>query len=213
MGKPTTHVLMVTDESGSMEPLEDDVRGGFNRYVDDLRNDVDSKYRLTVALFNHAYRPVCVAAKLADVPKLDGQNYRPGGMTALVDAIGRTIADFETRVPNLAEGDRVLLVVQTDGQENSSKEYTTESVRKLIADREAGGRWSCLFLGAGPDAWQQAGGLGFDRGSTFAVAHSTVGTQSSYAGLTRATRSYSRGATGAEASRSVADALQDDPDA
>jgi hypothetical protein len=212
MSKPTTHVLMVTDESGSMEPLADDVRGGFNRYVDDLRDDTDYKYRLTLALFNQDYRPVCVAAKLADVPKLGRENYRPGGMTALVDAIGRTITDFETRVPELAEGDRVLLVVQTDGQENSSRVWTTWAVRKLIADREAGSRWSCLFLGAGPDAWKQASGLGFDRGSTHMVANSAAGAQSSYAGLTGATRSYSRGGTGAEVSGLVADALQDGTD-
>lgn len=209
MAKPITHVLIVTDESGSMEPLKDDVRGGFNRYVDDLRDDADSKYRLTVAMFNHDYRSVCVAANLGDVPKLDGTNYRPGGMTALVDAIGRTVTDFETRVPELADGDRVLLVVQTDGFENSSKEYTTEQVRKLITDREVDGRWSCVFLGAGPNAWTQAGGLGFAAGQTVVVGADSAGTRSSYSGLTHATRSYSRGATGAEASRSIADAVGD----
>jgi hypothetical protein len=212
MAKPTTHVLMITDRSGSMAGLADDVRGGFNQYVDDLRKDTDGKYRLTVALFNHLYESQCVAAKLGDVPKLDGRNYRPGGTTALVDAIGRTIADFETRVPDLADGDRVLLVVQTDGFENSSTEYTTEQVRKLITDREQGGRWSCVFLGAGPNAWTQAGGLGFAAGQTVVVGATSAGTKATYDSLSHATRSYSRGATGTEASRLIADA-QDDPDA
>lgn len=203
--KPTTHVLIVTDRSGSMGPLADDVRGGFNQYVDDLRADTESRYRLTAALFSHEYTSLCVAAKLKDVPKLDRHSYAPGGMTALLDAIGRTITDFEQRVPDLKDGDRVLLVVQTDGQENSSREYRVDQIREMITSRETAGRWSCVFLGAGPDTWTQAGGLGFDRGNTVPVASTSGGTQSSYAGLTAATRAYSRGGTGAEASRVLAD--------
>ena len=204
MGKPTTHVLMAVDRSGSMSGLAGDVRGSFNTYLDSLVSD-DYKYRLTIAMFNHDYQPHCRAAKPREVTRLDTTNYRPGGNTSLLDAIGRLITDFETTT-TLADGDKVMLVVQTDGDENGSREYTLDAVRSLIKDRESTGRWSCLFIGAGPDTWKQAAGLGFRAGSTIAVASTGAGTQSTYRGLADATKSYAAGASGDDAAKLIADA-------
>lgn len=210
MSKPTTHVLFVIDMSGSMRGLAEDVRGGFNSYVEGLRADKERRYRLTAAVFDDKYEVLCTAAKLADVPRLDDGNYRPRGMTALLDAIGKTVAEFDTRVPTLPDGDRALLVVQTDGHENASKEFRREQIADLIKEREATGRWSCLFLGAGPDAWAQAGGMGFAASQTVRTAATSEGTQASYAALGTASRLYSRGGTGAATAASVVGDLTGD---
>lgn len=194
----TTHVLFVVDMSGSMSTLAADVRGGFNTYLSDLASK-PGRYQLTVALFDTEYETLCADSALADVPRLDSGNYRPRGMTALLDAVGRTITAFEARVPRLGEHDRVLLVVQTDGQENSSHEYRWDRIAQMIRDREATGKWSCMYLGAHADAWGQASRMGFDRGSTIAVAHSSVGTRSTYSGLTEASAAFAAGASGADA--------------
>lgn len=207
MSKPTTHVLFVTDMSGSMQPLAKDVRGGFNTYVGDLRND-DKRYRLTVTLFDDQFETLCVNAKLPDVPVMDESNYAPRGMTALLDAVGKTVTGFESRV-TLGEEDRVLVVVQTDGHENHSREYNRDQIAAMVKQREASGKWSFMFLGAGIDAWAQAQGMGFDRGSTISTAATSAGTHSTYSGLSAATRSYSRGASGTEASGLVADAAEE----
>lgn len=208
MTKPTTHVLLITDQSGSMAPLADDVRGGFNTYIDGLRAD-GGKYRLTVTLFDDQFQTLCRAADLADVPALDRSNYRPRGMTALLDAVGKTVTEFEAGT-SLADGDRVLVVVQTDGHENSSREFRREQIAAMVREREADGRWSFVFLGAGIDAWAQARDLGFDRGSTVSVAATGAGTRTSYDGLTRATRAYSKGASAVDTSAVLADALSDE---
>lgn len=205
----TTHVLLVTDMSGSMRPLAEDVRGGFNAYLDGLRAD-GGDYRITAVLFDDQYDVLCADAALADAPSLDSGNYQPRGMTALLDAVGRTITALEARNPVLPDGDRVLLVVQTDGAENHSREYRWDTVAEMIREREKTGRWSCIYLGAHADAWAQASRMGFDRGSTIAVAHTGDGTQSSYTGLTHATRAYSKGATAAEASDIVRTVVGDD---
>jgi hypothetical protein len=207
--KSTTHVLFVTDMSGSMQSLAEDVRGGFNTYLDDLAKD-GGKYRLTVTLFDDRFESLCVAAKLKDVPRLTAENYRPRAMTALLDAVGKTVAEFDARVPALADGDRVLVVVQTDGHENASTEFTRDRIAALIKEREATGRWSFMYLGAGADAWAQAGGLGFAASSTVKSAHSGSATRSAYSGMTAASIAYSKGATAAEASGLVAEALADD---
>jgi hypothetical protein len=195
----TTHVLVVTDMSGSMAPLAEDVRGGFNTYIDGLRADGD-EYRVTVALFNDQYELICIDAPLRAVPRLDAMNYRPRGLTALLDALGRTVHSFETRVPELGEDDRVILVVATDGEDNQSARFTWAHIADLIRDRERGGKWTCLYLGAHADAWNQASRMGFTHGSTVSVSHDAGGTQASYTGLTRATTTYSKGASADETS-------------
>jgi hypothetical protein len=201
--KPTTYVLLVTDKSGSMYSLAEDVRGGYNGYLQSLQDDDEVRYRVTSVLFSSPITReddgstlLCTAVKPKDAPRLDEKNYRPGGGTALLDAIGKTITEFEQKA-TLKKGDRVLLVVQTDGEENSSTEYDRPTISKMIADREAAGQWSAIFMGAGPDTWQQAGGMGFS--TSLSYAGDSKGVASSYEGLSATSRSYSRGATRSEA--------------
>jgi hypothetical protein len=200
-----THVLLIVDMSGSMGPLARDVRGGFTTYVDELRADTDRDYRLSVTLFDTAFIPLCTAASLRDVPELTEANYRPRGMTALLDAVGKTIAEFESAT-KLADDDRVLVVVQTDGHENSSREFRADQIANLIREREATGRWSFVFLGAGPDTWRQADAMGFRGASTVAMDSSAAATRGSYSGLATATRSYSRGGSADESAATRATA-------
>jgi hypothetical protein len=201
--KPTTHVLMCVDMSGSMATLAGDVRGGFNTYVADLAKDT-ARYRFTVTLFDTELIPLCVKVKPGDVPQLTAANYAPRGMTALLDAVGKTVTEFEAANPTLAEGDRVLLVIQTDGLENSSREFTFDSVKKLITEREAGGRWTVVYLGAGADTWNQAARMGVANRNYVNTAASSVGTRSSYSGLTSGTTAYAAGAQSVAVAAAVA---------
>lgn len=189
-----THVLLAVDESGSMGHLAADVRGGFNAYLDGLDADGGGdRFRLTVLMFNHEWRLLCpVGAQLADVPRLDQGNYRPGGNTALFDAVGRLITDFE-RGATLGEHDRVLLVVQTDGEENSSREFSAAAVKDLITQRTGavGAKWAAIYLGAGPAAWDGGGRMGMQSVNTTGDRH---GTRSTYSGIARASAVYADGA-------------------
>lgn len=204
---PKTHVLLVLDMSGSMYRLADDVREGFNSYIDGLRADTAADYRVTASVFDTTVMPLCTGVKLHKVPELTEALYRPRGNTALLDAIGKTITSFETRVPALHKKDRVLLVVNTDGQENSSREFSRETVRQMIADRERG-QWGCLYLGAGQNAWQQGPGMGFATANTVLVRPGGQGVHDTYSGLLTGTRSYASGAPAAAAAASVAEEMK-----
>lgn len=207
---PKTHVLMTVDESGSMQPLEEDTRGGFNSYVSALRQDKDGRYRLTAATFGMKYKLIAHNAKLKDVPTLDASNYNADqGGTALLDAIGKIITDFEREV-QLAEGEKVLLVVQTDGEENASREYKVEQIRKMIQEREQTGRWQCIFLGAGPDAWKQGHTFGFAGDSILRTEATAGATRASYSGLVTATEGYSKGASRSATAAAIRGALEED---
>lgn len=92
-------------------------------------------------------------------------------MTALYDAIAETVAALEVWLP---DGDdwRALCVVLTDGEENSSRTQTKETIRRLIEAKEATGRWTFTYLGANQDAWAEASKMGMAVGNVagYAVA-------------------------------------------
>jgi hypothetical protein len=102
-----------------------------------------------------AYR--YVAIPLSDVKKLDTNSYVPGGNTALNDAIGITVRKVDADKPQV---DKVITVIMTDGEENSSREWTNDAVKALIEQKEKEGVWTFVFLGAAPDAWDQGRSYG-----------------------------------------------------
>lgn len=192
--KGTTHVLAIIDMSGSMGPLARDVREGFNEFLNELRAS-DSIYRVTAVLFDDRYQSLCIAAPLNEVPRLHYGNYVPRGWTALYDAVGRTIDDFEDTT-SVGPNDRVLLFVQTDGYENMSKFYGAETVANMIRQRTETGRWDFKYIGSHPDAWAQAGKLGFQHANTVTTSHSSGALRGVYRGMASGTIAYAAGASG-----------------
>jgi hypothetical protein len=187
-----THVLVAVDRSASMSGLEEETRSGYNGFLDDLcAGEPAGGLVVTTVLFDHEVTRLCTAVPIGVAPRLDRDNYRVRGYTALYDAVGQLIVGFEEAV-TLGEHDRVQLMVQTDGRENASKEFSAERVRALIGEREASGKWSTAYLGAGPAAWDGGAVMGMRSVNTVGDAGST---RSSYAGMAAATRSYAGGAS------------------
>jgi hypothetical protein len=193
--RPKTHVLVVLDGSGSMWSQAEDVRGGFNSFVDKLAGD-GNRYRVTVTVFNTEFTSLAVASKIKDLPRLNQANYYPQGGTALLDAVGKTITEFEGST-KLEDGERVLVVVHTDGAENSSVEFNSGMIAQMIRKREKTDRWLFMYMGAGAEAWGQGQHLGFS--TNLRSENSRTGTQSRYAGTYATTSAYAGGASGQEA--------------
>ena len=189
------HVLFVIDSSGSMGPKAGDVRGGFNSYVDQLREEKASDYRLTAVTFDTQVATLFTALRLTEVPTLDTSNYRTGGNTALYDALGVSLAEQTSaiRKEDAPYGtERVLVIVMTDGEENSSRRFTKEQITGEIQQREAAGNWTFVYLGADQDAWAAAQGLGFAAGNV--AAYASTDTRDIFQKLARGTVRYSRSA-------------------
>lgn len=150
-------VNVILDKSGSMASKQNDVIHGFNAYVDGLDKEDKVDYLFSLTLFDTqvAYRDV--ALPLAQIKKLDDRSYVPGGNTALNDAIGITVRKVDAERPQV---DKIVTVIMTDGEENSSREWTHDGVRALIDQKEKEGNWTFVFLGAAPDAWDQGKSLG-----------------------------------------------------
>lgn len=113
---------------------------------------------------------------IADVPPLQLQ---PRGATALYDGVGRLITDVGAELAARPEDQRpghVIVVVMTDGHENSSVEWTHEAVSAAIRRQEGEYSWYFVFLGANMDAVAVGARMGFaaDRSMTYEASDAGV---------------------------------------
>jgi hypothetical protein len=141
----------------------------------------------SLTLFDTIFSSPHVSVLLENVKNLDSHSYAPGGYTALYDAIGRTVLSVEREKPNV---DKVLTVIQTDGHENSSREFTFQAVRDLIQRKEKEGNWTFVFLGATMDSFDIGVNLGVQPGN--AMRYDPSQTKNLYATLGASTSSFSR---------------------
>jgi len=184
MGK-RLYISFVLDETGSMQVVKGQTISGFNEYVRTLRSEKNAgDIRFTLTTFNRAMvRIVHDGVKLDKVKLLTEDNYNPANLTPLYDAIGRTIRAHEGKAKKAA-----LIVIQTDGQENASKEFTREGIFSLIDEKKKAG-WTFVFLGADQDAWATGQLLGLDKGNV--KSYASADTKKAFRDVAHGTLSYS----------------------
>lgn len=159
MSTKTTLVTFVLDETGSMQSIKDDTIGGFNSYLDSLRDETHGSVEFTLVKFDsNKIEKVYVGAPISAVKPLDSQTYKPGAATPLIDACYKSIKATDDALKLRDDAPNVLCVLQTDGQENASTEYTFKDLAGLIKEKENAG-WTFVFLGAGIDAYD----IGVDK--------------------------------------------------
>lgn len=188
-----TEIVCVLDRSGSMSGIITDMIGGFNTFIEDQKKE-QGECNLTVALFDDRYELLYDNVDIKKVKPITRAEWSPRGSTALYDAIGKTINDVENRyVKTEKRPDKVLVCIVTDGEENSSKEFRIEAIKKLIGEKEKE-KWSFLYLAANQDAFSVGDGFGISRGNTINFMASAQGSQFVNSSLSNAS-SYVRGVT------------------
>jgi hypothetical protein len=200
-----TLVTFLLDRSGSMEAIKNDTIGAFNAYLDGLAGDKAIKIDFTLIQFDSmSLDKVCVAVPVAQAVKLDNGNYQPRGGTPLIDAAYKTIKAVEGSLNGSDKGTKVVVCIQTDGEENSSTEYTWDQLNALIKEKTALG-WQFNFMGASIDAYKQAGRMGISQGSTVSYnSFDPAATRATFRGRASATSLYASGVR-ADMSFSAAD--------
>lgn len=159
-----TELVFILDKSGSMSGLESDTIGGFNSMLKKQKAVVGECY-VTTVLFNDNYQLLHDRIDIRAVSPITEEDYQVGGSTALLDAIGKTIAKISNAQNHTAKAyraEKVMFVIITDGEENSSREYSAEKVRAIIERQKTKYGWEFIFLGANIDAVQTAGRFGID---------------------------------------------------
>jgi hypothetical protein len=192
-----THLSVILDRTGSMESIRDDTIGGFNAFLDEQKKQ-PGEATLSLVQFDtrdpfeviHDFKPI------GNVPGLTRETYVPRASTPLLDAVGRGINDLEARLAKLPAKKRpgkVVVVIVTDGQENSSREFNKDQIEKMIKEHEEKDGWQFVFLSADLGAFQDAHGYGIRMGKRIFFDKSAMGTGRVWASVSTRVSQYRQG--------------------
>lgn len=180
------HLCFVIDESGSMYGSVNDVLGGFKQLIEDQKKDEQGECIVSLYKFNGIVHNQFIGRDLNEVEELE---YRPNGSTALFDAVGSAIDEIGAWLRRMPENERPsknMIVIMTDGEENSSSRYSTEKVKSMIKHQEEKYDWTFVYMGTELDNFNDADNLGikvrsitgrdclgnsYDRISSYATAY------------------------------------------
>ena len=141
------HVAFIIDSSGSMSGSESDVIGGFKKTIEEQKAVKDGECIVTLYEFASDVKQVYLGKTLDKVEDLD---YRVGGMTRLYDGIGTAVDDIGKWLAKMDESERPsknLIVIITDGEENSSTEYRLKDIKDRIKEQTEKYSWDFIYLG------------------------------------------------------------------
>ena len=156
-----TDITIVLDRSGSMSECKSTTIEGFNTFAR-TQKEVVGEAVLTLVQFDDQYQVDYEGRSLHNTNYLNDETYVPRGLTALLDAIGKTIRMTENRV-NRTNPNKIIFVIQTDGLENASKEYTKSQINEMISHLKNSHNWQFVFLGANQDAIKTADSYGIAK--------------------------------------------------
>jgi uncharacterized protein YegL len=190
-----TELIFILDRSGSMGGLESDTIGGFNATISDQKK-IDGETRVTTILFDNFFEVLHDRINLQDIAPLTEQDYFVRGSTALYDAVAlgiRKIANVQKQTRKEGRADKVIMVITTDGYENSSRETNAAMLHQMIDDCKKEG-WEFLFLGADIDAQAAAGSIGIDSNRAANFVKDSQGVRVQYDSLNVAISAMRSGA-------------------
>lgn len=193
-----TFINIVLDETGSMEICRQSTISSFNEYIQSQKaqpGDCFVSLTMFSTKWNTSDGPVRTVYKnipISEVQDLTLETFVPDGGTNLYDAIGKTINGIESTPDS-----NMLMVIITDGDENSSREFKLEEIKSMVQEKEKQG-WTFVYLGANQDAWQVGASFGLARGQTMTYdtsnMHGTMATLNAATSVYRSTRAYSKSA-------------------
>lgn len=141
LGIEPIHIVCVLDESGSMSGSQAQVVESFNSIIATYREKFGNEGYVSLYKFGMGgVINMYMKRHLSEVQEMLITDFRPGGGTPLYDAVGKAVEDHR-------DHSRVFFVVDTDGFENTSKEYTQSVVKTLVEQQTTAG-WDFTFVGA-----------------------------------------------------------------
>ncbi|MBQ7736227.1 MAG: VWA domain-containing protein [Oscillospiraceae bacterium] len=182
MNEELTEIVFILDSSGSMAGLESDTIGGFNAMLERQKKE-PGRALLSAVLFSNDSRVLYDRADVRTVEPMTDEQYRVGGCTALLDAIGGAVHHIGLVHKYAREEDRparTIFVITTDGMENASREYTYDKVQRMVKSRQEKHGWEFLFLGANMDAIAAARSFGIREDRAVRYCCDSKGTALNY---------------------------------
>lgn len=175
-----TDITLIVDRSGSMSSIAAESRNGIKTFIE-KQKEVAGNCVLSLVQFDNEIERPFTAKPLNEVGEIP---LDPRGATALLDAIGSTIEATGMRLEAMPEDQRpgrVMIVIITDGYENSSLLYDQDKVFKMISHQRDAYKWDFVFLGANQDAIATASQIGIAAANAVSYAANAVGTNAVWA--------------------------------
>jgi uncharacterized protein YegL len=153
--KVKVYNLIILDESGSMKSIHKPAVDGLNETLQSIQSAQEKHEELqehfvTIVFFNsNGIRTVVEDRPVGQVENLKMEAFRPNAGTPLYDAMGVTLSKLRYQLDE-KERNQVLVTVITDGEENSSNEYSGKMIKNLVRDLKALG-WVFAYIGANQD--------------------------------------------------------------
>lgn len=192
-----TELVFILDRSGSMSGLESDTIGGYNSLLNKQRSEEGSAI-VTTVLFDDQFELLHDRLDIHAISPISEKDYFVRGSTALLDAIGKTInkiGNVQKHTKPEMRADKVLVIITTDGMENSSVEYSYDRIKKMIERQKSQYGWEFIFLGANIDALATAHRFGIDSSRAANYRADSLGTHLNYSTLNKAVSKFRSEAT------------------
>lgn len=168
--KQQVHNMIILDESGSMQSIKPQIISGFNELVQSIKGIEqqfpEQEHLISMVTFNslenqliHFIEPVC------QLNPLNENNYKPASMTPLFDAMGFSISKLKQYLEGKTDYN-VLVTILTDGEENSSKEYTGKAIKALVEELKKL-NWTFTYIGTDHDVEKMASRMSIHNTMSF----------------------------------------------
>lgn len=162
--------LIILDESGSMSEIKSATIRGFNEVVQTIKSAEqqlpEQEHFISLTTFNTtAIRTKLDRAKASELQEMKEEDFNPNASTPLYDAIGFSVVKLRNDIKAETEA-KVLVTILTDGEENSSREYTGKLIKQIIEDQKRKG-WTFTYIGANHDVEKAAQSLSIQSHLSF----------------------------------------------
>ena len=189
MKKDYTHIALLIDRSGSMYTIKKDMEGGIEAFIETQKQE-EGTCTITAAQFNDTYK---ILFERKPIEEVENIIIIPNGSTALIDSMSRLINEVGNDIDSLEEDEKpekVLFITITDGEENSSREFTNEQLKELIKEQEDKYSWNFTYIGANQDAFANSSRFGGKMGNTLNYQATESGVKKMWDKLSDATSRY-----------------------
>lgn len=175
--KHQVHNLIILDESGSMESIKNTIIQGFNELVQTIqgieKQFPEQEHFISFITFNTlGQKLVHFIDPASKLKSIDDKSYKPSSLTPLYDAMGFGINKLKQVLENRTNYN-VLVTILTDGEENASKEYSGNDIKKLVEELKLN-RWTFTYIGTDHDVEKVAFSLSINNTLVFAKTDADI---------------------------------------
>lgn len=197
VGRKNAYITFVVDESGSMGGVREVTVSGINEQIQQVKRDFGGKNSekvnaiVSLIRFNDKVKPVFMYSGIDTLKEITLDEYKPDGGTAMYDAVGYAINQLKMREDIDDETTSSLIIVVSDGQENSSREITAQSLADMISKLNETKRWTVTYLGANQDLSKVSKATNIYYGNTMSFnASNPMGVMLAFSGNATALHNY-----------------------